>query len=132
MSYKIALTSSNGRQIDLHFGHTDEFQIIHVDDISGIWEILEPRKLIIKELVTGGNCSGDGCTGHGHNDVRLNAVIQILSDCRYILTARIGPKPQAVLQQAGITVLESPENIAIAIPKLHAYHLKYAKKNQGK
>jgi predicted Fe-Mo cluster-binding NifX family protein len=135
MPYKIALTSTDGKSIDLHFGHADSFKILRVDESSGAWEYVEDR--IIREPEpacgsAGGNSCGEasGCGGHGHNLDRLNAVIAGISDCRYVLTARIGPKPGDLLRHAGITALESPPDISAAVSKLNKYHLKYGHINK--
>jgi predicted Fe-Mo cluster-binding NifX family protein len=131
MSYKIALTSSDRSAIDLHFGHTRQFDILEINENSGDWELLERRDL---EPESPQDCpspdsSCDGCgSGLGHQDGRLRSVIETLSDCAYILTAKIGPKPQAVLKQAGITALESPPGIAQAVQRLNAYRKRFIKK----
>jgi predicted Fe-Mo cluster-binding NifX family protein len=131
MPYKIALTSSDGKNIDLHFGHAENFLIAEVDEQQGSWKILESRALPHEAdncSAANANCSAStGCTGHGHQDGRLLSVISAISDCTYILTAKIGPKPHSVLQKAGITALEAPLDIAEALPKLNTYHLKYFK-----
>jgi predicted Fe-Mo cluster-binding NifX family protein len=136
MPYKIALTSADGKSVDLHFGHTDTFQILQVDESSGSWEILEQRSIAGPEdgaaakADCGSSCGTgapvSGCGGHGHNDTRLEAVIALLHDCRYLLTSRIGPKPSETLRCAGITALEAPADLELAVSKLHVYHLKYA------
>jgi predicted Fe-Mo cluster-binding NifX family protein len=153
--YKIAATSSDGKRIDQHFGQTERFRVIQVEEATGTWEFLEERVVrretesnSVTETVcatnggcapekaagcaeagcgAGQSCASSGCGGLGHRDAQLQAVIKALADCRYLLTARIGPKPQTVLQRAGITALESPADITAAVSKLHAYHAKYAK-----
>jgi predicted Fe-Mo cluster-binding NifX family protein len=130
MSFKVALSSSNGKETDLHFGNTEIFYILSVDEQSGAWELSEQRP-----VPQGTGCRGsvpegnsDGCLGH--NDERLNAVIRLLNDCSYVLTARIGRKPHMFLKRAGITALEAPVDIAEAISKLTVYHRRYSRVNQ--
>jgi predicted Fe-Mo cluster-binding NifX family protein len=132
MPYRIALTSSDGNRIDLHFGHTDLFHILQVNEETGVWKALEWRSLPeeIREDAGPDHGGGGGCSGH--HDERLNRVISLLSDCRYLLTFRIGKKPHAFLQRAGITALESPPDISTAVSKLNAYHLKYGNVNKEK
>jgi predicted Fe-Mo cluster-binding NifX family protein len=130
MLYNIALTSSDGKQVDLHFGHAVFFHIIQVDERTGLWKAVEQRDLPETTCGdTGFDCGArGGCSGH--NDERLNRVIGVLSDCRYLLTSRIGKKPHAVLQRAGITALESPPDIGEAVSRLNKYHLKYGNINK--
>jgi predicted Fe-Mo cluster-binding NifX family protein len=139
MPYKIALTSSDGRTIDTHFGQAQTFRILEVDDNTGDWEFEEFRTLPPEscEAVSGcGQAGGGACgagavvPGCGHQDLRMRNVAGLLADCRYVLTARIGKKPHMLLQRAGITALEAPADIRFAVLKLHAYHLKYAHLNK--
>jgi predicted Fe-Mo cluster-binding NifX family protein len=146
MAYKIAVTSSDGKQVDLHFGHTNNFHIFEVDETTSAWEFIEKR--IIPEKIDTSCQSADCGTGCGqavgtnqaaetggclgHNDARLDAVIVLLSDCTYILTSKVGPKPHMFLKRAGITALESPAEIGFAVSKVNAYHLRYADINREK
>jgi predicted Fe-Mo cluster-binding NifX family protein len=138
MPYKIALTSSDEETVDRHFGQTDKFQILEVHEDTGAWNFLELRKLDPEKETScqaeGAGCGqGTGCgAGHGHLAARLDSVIKIIFDCKYLLTLKIGPKPHEVLKRAGITALESPADLSLAISKLNSYHLKYAEINQEK
>jgi predicted Fe-Mo cluster-binding NifX family protein len=84
MRYNIALTSSDGKQVDLHFGHAEFFYIVQVEESTGAWSSVEQRRLPAAPC-GGGESGGAGCSGH--NDERLNRVMGILSDCRYLLTS---------------------------------------------
>ncbi|MDR0876654.1 MAG: hypothetical protein LBN21_01265 [Treponema sp.] len=127
MPYNIAVTSSDGKKVDLHFGHTNDFYVLTVDD-TGAWEFIEKR--VIPKSIEESCQSAGGCLGH--SDARLDSVIKLLSDCTYILTMKVGPKPHMFLKRAGITALESPADIDFAVSKVHAYHLKYAEINREK
>ncbi|MDR0721380.1 MAG: hypothetical protein LBF75_01125 [Treponema sp.] len=149
MPYKIALTSSDGIAIDKHFGETETFLIFDVDD-TGSGKFNELRALLPESPIiisgresptvrsgcaeaAGGGCGGGSSVhGCGHRDVRMKQVAGLLSDCRYILTARIGKKPYMFLQREGITALESPADIPYAISKLHAYHVRFGRINREK
>jgi predicted Fe-Mo cluster-binding NifX family protein len=130
MPYRVALTSSEHEKIDLHFGHTSSFRIFEIDEKDGSRKFLEERTL----EPASASCSDDRSpvSGCGHNDERLAAVVDLLSGCAYILTTRIGPKPQAFLKRFGITALESPPELSAAILKLNVYHVKYAEINREK
>ncbi|MDR3114388.1 MAG: hypothetical protein LBU25_02595 [Treponema sp.] len=149
MPYKIALTSSDGKTIDQHFGETETFLIFDVDDRTGSWRFNELRTLPPEScgIISGGEGppvstpAGSGCaeaTGGfpvhccGHRDERMKLVTGLLSDCRYVLTALIGKKPHMLLQREGITALESPADIPYAISKLHRYHIRFDRINREK
>ena len=117
MAYRIAITSSDGEKIDLHFGQTKTFSIVEVDEETGEWRLLESRT-----AADDPSCGqSSGCAG---SHERLTATAALLSGCQYLLTAKIGPKPQSFLQHAGITVLEAPPTLDAAIPPLTAYRRK--------
>jgi predicted Fe-Mo cluster-binding NifX family protein len=132
MPYNIALTSSNGKQVDTHFGHADDFYILQVDEESGAWEILEKKALPASSASATGDDCNDGCGEKRHEKMmsRIETVKNILEGCTYLLTAKIGPKPCDLLRHSGITALESPPDIGEAILKLNKYHLKYGNINK--
>jgi predicted Fe-Mo cluster-binding NifX family protein len=155
MAFRIALSSTDGTEADLHFGAAERFYILSVDEQSGVWEIAEQRSVPPRSAgnlgsnpgnspdeslgSSPGGCPGSspgrnpsGCLGGssggciGHSDERLDAVTRLLGDCSYVLTAGIGKKPHLFLKRAGITALEVPADLATAISKLTVYHKRYA------
>jgi predicted Fe-Mo cluster-binding NifX family protein len=132
MPYTIALTSSNGKSVDLHFGHTDAFYILQIDEESGAWEILGKRALPLSSACSTGEGCNDGCGGNKHENMtaRIKTVVDILEGCAYLLTAKIGPKPGDLLRRSGIAAFESPPDIGEAVRKLNIYHLKYGNLNK--
>jgi predicted Fe-Mo cluster-binding NifX family protein len=134
MPYNIAVCSTDGRYIDLHFGHTNVFYILQIDDKTGKWEILEKKELPVSSVCSGGENCNTGCNGNRHENMmaRIKTVTELLVGCKYLLTARIGPKPGDLLRHAGITALESPPDISAAVSKLNLYHLKYGNVNKEK
>ena len=146
MSFKAAVTSSDGTAVDLHFGGATRFYIFAVDDNGAA--VADEVKTIIRETESagcdggrefarcgefgaGGELDGDrGCGGHGHTPKSVQSVVDALPGCQYILTAKIGNKPHMFLQKAGITALESPPDIMDALSKLYKYHAKYHAKRE--
>ncbi|WP_026659026.1 NifB/NifX family molybdenum-iron cluster-binding protein [Butyrivibrio sp. AC2005] len=92
MSYKVAVTSSDGKQVDLHFGEADKFLIYTVSDDESITfsetRIYDESKKSDGELheVTAGNCAGSGTGCRGGNDKK----IELIKDCRVVLSGKIG------------------------------------------
>jgi predicted Fe-Mo cluster-binding NifX family protein len=144
MNYKIALCSSDGTRIDLHFGHTKKFFVAAIDAETGLWSFLET-----KELPLSPDCrEGEGCApcaggdavwvNHRHENMmaRVKDAVSLMDGCLYLLTVKIGPKMADLLKRSGITALESPPDINEAVAKLNKYHLKYGninkEKNHGK
>ncbi|MDR1277883.1 MAG: hypothetical protein LBK02_03955 [Treponema sp.] len=136
MPYNIAVTSSDGERVDLHFGHAGLFYILEVDEKTGAFTVLDkkeaPRALTDTAEQNAGNCGGCGGSRHENMMARINAIIETIASCAYLLTARIGPKPAELLRRAGISALESPREINEAVAKLNKYHLKYGNINKEK
>jgi predicted Fe-Mo cluster-binding NifX family protein len=132
MPYNIAVTSSGGNRVDLHFGHAGAFYILQIDEASGAWKILEKRELPVPSSCAAGEGCGTGCGENRHENMisRIKTVTELLRGCTYLLTAKIGPKPSDLLKHSGITALEAPFEIEEAIPKLNKYHLKYGNINK--
>ncbi len=108
MGFRVAVTTSDGQHIDLHFGQTQRFSIIDVAD-DGAYEVREWRNAPEKHI------DADGC--HGWFD----KVVKTLPDVDYVLTAKIGPRPHRALSAAGITPLESPESLEEVLAGLVRY-----------
>jgi nitrogen fixation protein NifB len=127
MSYRVAVTSSDGNLIDMHFGQTRYFHVIQIEEETCDWQEIELRA-VDEEAVSeqqGGDYESGSCSGH--NDVLLNYIGDLLNDCTYLLTEKIGKKPYKILQQKGINSLESPYDLKEAIEKLNKYYIKNKK-----
>ncbi len=121
MSYLIAVTTSDGQHVDLHFGHASRFLIIEVVEETGTWIDRGFRSLSEEEAPS------DDETGEGspqHDLVRFERIASLLEGTSYLLTQRIGPKPHRILLQRGISALETPFELDRSIALLNAYHVK--------
>lgn len=85
---KIAVATKGHGQIDLHFGHADDFHVYEVDK--------EGIRFVEKRTVEH-YCQG----GFGDEDKR-EVIIRALSDCTGLLVAKVGDGPKKRLQDAGI------------------------------
>jgi predicted Fe-Mo cluster-binding NifX family protein len=120
----VAITSSDGGHIDLHFGKAREFHIVELDVDKGEWISREIRAIAAASADIGGIDGfegeyGGGCTGS--RDQLLRGIGDLLADCRYLLTRKIGIRPYKFLMQRGISSLESPLEISDALGKLAVY-----------
>jgi predicted Fe-Mo cluster-binding NifX family protein len=98
----IAVTTSDGVSVDLHFGGCREFYIYDENAV-----------------LTGKRKYGHSVDWHGGEGVR--EVLELLGGCSYLLTAKIGGRPHSLLKRAGITALEAPADIAGAIARVVEY-----------
>lgn len=112
MEYLVAVSSRDGVMIHQHFGHTEEFLILEVEDN-------EKYRFVEKRPVTAPCHMGD------HDEEQLSRTIDALSDCKYVLSAKIGMGAQAALQARGITPLEIAHFVDYAMTKVMLYDKKY-------
>jgi len=130
MEYKIAVTTSTGDIVDLHFGQADSFSIYNVDSESGKYNLLEKR--VIEETGSCGSqqTESSGCSACSNEKWEYAA--KLLSDCTYLLTGKIGNRPHSVLLSHGISTLETPYLLEYAVKKLNDYKQKQQKKQKIK
>lgn len=95
---KIAAASDNGIEINTHFGKASEFYIYNMDE-NGKLEFLEQRSVT------------PVCVSGGHDEEKLRKNLEVLSDCRYLLVARIGDGAADMAETFGIESYELPGEI---------------------
>ena len=88
----VAVATKGEGQIDLHFGHADDFAIFSVWD-GGV-RFIETR--LVEHY-----CQG----GYGDEDKR-EVILRALADCVALFAARIGDGPKAKLAGAGIAPVD--------------------------
>ena len=77
MDVKIAVASSDGINVDQHFGRARGFRIYRLHDEG--YEFLEMRE------------NDAPCSGQSHDDNALELAAARISDCRGVVVAQIGP-----------------------------------------
>lgn len=90
MSDRVAIGTSDGEWIDQHFGSCEQFYIYDVSDVNE-WSFVEVR------------VNGAPDSPGQHQESRLQKTMEHLSDCSKVLVSRIGPGPNQMLKDAGIT-----------------------------
>jgi predicted Fe-Mo cluster-binding NifX family protein len=123
MEYKIAVTTSTGDTVDVHFGQADNFSIYTVDSESGKYTLSEKRVIdktyIPEKMLPNHECS---C-----NDARAEYIAKLLADCTYVVTGKIGNRQYSNLLRYGISALETPYPLEFAVKKLNDYKKKQQK-----
>jgi len=89
----VAVSSKGGGLVNQHFGHAKEFMIYEVDATGA--NFVSHRKV------------ADYCQSGYGEEATLTNIINTISDCKAILTAKVGPCPQKALQKAGLIVIEA-------------------------
>ncbi len=106
---KVAVISSDGKVVNQHFGKASRFFIFEVD--CGKVQFIEVRE-------TTPLC---GSSEHGNSDEILSRTIYLISDCKALLCARIGSRPQKELIKNGIKPIEVSCFIDEALNKIPVF-----------
>ena len=146
MGLKIAVATSDGENVDLHFGKADSLLIFELEEQDG-------KKAFVKKEVrnvpaeaasaqpcgtdgssfSGGcgsadsgrcaNCHGGGgcCGGRGSISPRVEKFL----DCRAIIAAQIGGNIRRQFERSAISCFDVEISVKEALEKLAAYYLKF-------
>ncbi|NBC84338.1 MAG: hypothetical protein GVY19_13295 [Bacteroidetes bacterium] len=102
---KIAVCTSAGFRVDRHFGKTSTFYI---------YEIVDGYKQFIEKRHIDSYCSDERMQRmpeHPFNRSKLEAVYEVLKDCKKLYTEAIGDVPKQHLIKKGIEVYEGTNEI---------------------
>jgi predicted Fe-Mo cluster-binding NifX family protein len=141
MSIKVAIATSDERNIDLHFGQASQFALYELR--GDHFEFLENRKAPKTEVPQadeaasfsggagcgGGFCGGcgSGCGGScgGGAGGPVSPVVESLLDCRAIVVAQIGQNVRRQFERNAVSVFDIELPIEEALAKLASYYLKF-------
>lgn len=105
MSVRVAVASSDGKVVNQHFGHTEQFIIYELTDKSE-FTFLEVRK------------TNPPCSFGTHDQNTMTEVIEKISDCSYVLCYQIGRGAYELLKERGIFAFAVGDYIEAALLKL--------------
>lgn len=131
MSYKIAVGSSDGKNVDLKFGEVQKFLIFTVDGKDASFTEIRPVKHTTDDPVitscqgcgdgSGGGCgagNGAGCGGpQGVSDT-----VELISDCRCVVCKKVGFQAQKQFEKKAISVFDVECPIRTALDKISFYY----------
>lgn len=103
MAQRIAIASSYGKIIDLHFGHAHQYYIYDIEKQG--YNFVELRE--VPRILS-----------HGNND--FDKVTSLLQDCTAIFVCQIGFGAAQYLASKKIRVFEAPYPIPAVLDKLVA------------
>jgi nitrogen fixation protein NifX len=114
MSLRAAVASSDGKFINQHFGHAEQFLIFDIDD-EGKYEYVELRK------------NKPTCSGGDHTAGSMQDAVNLLEGVNVVLVAQIWPGASQNLLLNGIQSFSVPSYIDEALEKLGASYMKKKK-----
>ena len=110
--FKVAVATSDGINVDSHFGHVAEFVIYEVDSKTGEGEPIEERG-IDKYGCQDGTCGGEV----------FDEIAEILAEAgiEFVLAAKIGPRALQALTRQNIIALDVVVPVNEALHKVRDY-----------
>ena len=131
MSYKIALASSDGVNVDEHFGAASSFLIYEVSD-EGAFSLLERRAYDGGDEAASsegcepapGGCGTGGCGGQGNGcgqGAAVSAKVRLIEDCRSVVAAKIGFNVTKQLEKKAISGFDVDCTVQEALEKITKY-----------
>jgi predicted Fe-Mo cluster-binding NifX family protein len=94
VAHVVAVATTDGKTIYQHFGWTEVFHIISLDEDEYIY--LESRHATAS------------CQGFQHDESSFDRVLTLLRDCEALFVGKIGPGAAGYLIARGMRVFESP------------------------
>lgn len=121
MSYLVGVATSDGENVNVHFGEASRFLVVRVDEQTGAFEPVEWREEPEAPATWGKNVAAPFLAPQGHDahQVQHAVMAQALGDCEYVLVARIGPHAQKIVAAKGLTPVIDEAPITEAIARLN-------------
>lgn len=107
---RVAVATSEGERVDLHFGATETF---HVYDVTADGSALVATRAILDHQTS-------------DEEDRREVICRMLADCPVLLVAKIGPAPQEKLAAHGIAASDMLKGSAVATALATVYAEKAA------
>ncbi len=104
----IAVTSTNGVDIDQHFGHAESLRVYSYNNCS-------PK--LVRDVAVEKYSVDD--PKHQFDLARFAAIANQILDCKVLLTKKIGEKPQQELEKLGIKTIVLSGLITDALKLAH-------------
>jgi hypothetical protein len=132
MTYKIAVASSDGKNVDRKFGETQEFLIYEVQEKA--YHLLEKRQYVSKVTqeereakalaAAPKSCGGGGCQGGGNGckgPTEIVDKVAFLEDCRCVVCTSLGFQAQKALEKKAIAPFYVDCSVTEALDKIVFY-----------
>ncbi|MBE5957489.1 MAG: hypothetical protein E7254_01315 [Lachnospiraceae bacterium] len=134
MAYKIAVGSSDGKNVDLKFGEvetfliyevTDQINLIEKRDVPANDQKTQNEKLNTENNCENNNCKSSGCSGNGGGcggAEGVLAIVSLIEDCRCVVCKKVGFQAQKQFEKKAISVFDVEVSIEEALAKITYYY----------
>ena len=104
MEYRVAVSSTDGKVVNQHFGRTEKFHILEVSEDG--FHYLESRSV-------------EACCHSGDHEIdSFYGVLKVLNDVGAIIVSKIGKGASAFLEEKGLVIYEAPYPIEPLMEKI--------------
>lgn len=110
MAYRVAAASSDGKVINQHFGRSGQFLVFDIRSDGG-FDFVELRKNI------------PPCGTAEHDENAMTRSVELLFDCKMVVSCQIGPGAEQALGYRGIRALTAAGFIDEVLEKLASSYL---------
>ncbi len=107
--YKAAFASTDGTNVNIHYGRAQQFAVYQIDDEEG-YDFIETRTVT------------PVCQNGSHVIQQMDDSTSRFADCKYVVASRIGSGACASLTAKGIIAMELPGIIEEAILNVWKYN----------
>ena len=104
MSFRVAVASKDGKVVHRHFGHAEQFIIFEIEGEKFTCIEIRPTE--------------PPCHLGQHDEDRLMKSVELISDCKAVLAAQIGPGAAQALHAKGIKPFVTRDHISDALQEL--------------
>ena len=115
---KVALALDKDKNSNIRFGEMKYIRVYDLGDDDNCFEA-EPEIRQVPDIAE--FKSDDEFSCHGKNDGFLNALSELISDCKYLIVGESGGYPSRALLRQGISVLDQQDAIEVLLEKLISY-----------
>lgn len=134
MSYKVAVASTDGKNIDQRFGEAKKFLIFTVDGREASFSEIRPvpeKEISTTDTVSDGcqSCDTASAKGCGEGDGRgcggslgIERTVSVISDCRCIVCSKVGFQAAKQLERKAISFFDVSCPIRDALEKISFYY----------
>lgn len=104
----IAVTSKNGTEVDMHFGHAESFRIFKYRNGSPVQ---------VNEVSVEKYCTFD--LEHPFRHAQFDSILEAIKECKAVVTEMIGELPRKELEKHGFKVISIKGPIEPALKLAH-------------
>ena len=94
MILRTAFATSDGIEVDRHFGASKRFDIYEINTESNIYKRIDIRTV------------ENACLNHNHDDKRIEAVVETIADCNYVFAELSGTRARIELEKKNIQAVD--------------------------